>query len=963
MKKEPGMAYNTKTLNKIFAVISVVFLFAVVWMVLDDYIRPWKQVQIKALDIEQGVLAKNVALAEESIDGQAVAKLEEAIEQQREKLADPEVIKREKDLQSDLEEVQKFIYAQNMYNGTVGAQAGAAQFKYEHYKVKKEFAKAEPYFKKMNKNKQLQAEGKDKLKGLQAKEKSILNQIKALSAERDRLDKDLKKMLSKRDRLVASYDRTFKDPIWFLRNAPFIDYLDPTVKIRQVVIDNITDDRYFQHVPKVDRCMTCHVFIDQPGYEDQENPYKTHPKVESLAVGTTSAHPMKEFGCTSCHGGEGHRVNDFNAPVHMPQNLAQQKVWEKKHNWHEPHKIPQPMLPLQYTEASCVKCHGEQERISLAPVLNEGRQLIEEYGCYGCHKIKGWEHLVKPGPSLKKIVGKTNKEFIKNWIWAPHEFNPKAKMPAFFGQIHNSKPEFMSKNITEVNAMAEYLVANSKSHKPFAKYIGGDAGKGKALIQTIGCTSCHQVEGIEEPYNKVNARKANYLTGTGSKVDPDWLVSWLIKPSHYQSDTIMPSFRLDIAQANDIAAYLLSLRNKKFEELKFEKLNKKIRDELLVDYMSAFETVAAAKEKLMKMSDMERTLELGHRSLGKYGCYSCHDIEGFSADRPPIGPELTKVGSKPLEQFGFGQQKKNVGHTRHDWITAHLKEPAIWDVGVPKAFKDLNRMPNFYLSDQEVQKMVTVMLGQVSDYIPMAGKKILSSREKIIEDGQKVINKYNCMGCHSIDGKGGTINIAYEDDQNAGPPWLVDEGHRVYSPWLFNFLQNVHPIRPYLEVRMPSFNYTNDELNKIIAYFEAKADENSFENVPTEITWEPGERAAAVKMFNELACTSCHTGGFNNEEAQGPNLYHAKMRLRASWIEKWLTNPTGIMEYTPMPDFWEGGEVAAVEGVLGDDPKRQIKAMVKYVLELGIKTNTYPKPSKNYSEKDFKSNGTLGKTR
>ena len=32
---------------------------------------------------------------------------------------------------------------------------------------------------------------------------------------------------------------------------------------------------------------------------------------------------MKEIGCTVCHGGEGHRVTDFNAAAHTPQNEEQ----------------------------------------------------------------------------------------------------------------------------------------------------------------------------------------------------------------------------------------------------------------------------------------------------------------------------------------------------------------------------------------------------------------------------------------------------------------------------------------------------------------------------------------------------------------------------------------------------------------------------------------------------------------
>ena len=92
----------------------------------------------------------------------------------------------------------------------------------------------------------------------------------------------------------------------------------------------------------------------------------------------------------------------------------------------------------------------------------------------------------------------------------------------------------------------------------------------------------------------------------------------------------MPSFRLSDREANDMAAYILSLKNKKFEELRFEKLDKKVRDELLVkDYFSAFDTEEKARARLAKMSDHERSVELGRRSINKYGCYACHTIEGF----------------------------------------------------------------------------------------------------------------------------------------------------------------------------------------------------------------------------------------------------------------------------------------------------------------------------------------------
>ncbi len=68
MKLEPGMAYNTKKLNKLFAVLSVLFFITIIWVFLDDYIKPWKAVQIKALDVKRQVLSEQIAEEDKNID-------------------------------------------------------------------------------------------------------------------------------------------------------------------------------------------------------------------------------------------------------------------------------------------------------------------------------------------------------------------------------------------------------------------------------------------------------------------------------------------------------------------------------------------------------------------------------------------------------------------------------------------------------------------------------------------------------------------------------------------------------------------------------------------------------------------------------------------------------------------------------------------------------------------------------
>lgn len=928
-KTEPGMAYDMSKLNKVFAFLSVIFLMTTIWVFMDDFIRPWKKVQLDAMKIKRAKLEKDLEKEVGKIDQAAVERLEKGIAESTEglKAKQGDIDK----VSAELNMILKNIKDETIISGQLNAQVSAIGFNQGVAWAHEDNKKAGKLLSELRSKKVLFAESKNRLKQLETDKKAKRKELLALKAEVLEKQRALKKMVNTRELLKKALAKTEVNPLFAIRNSPMIDFLDPTLKIQQIVLNNITDDRYFQHVPKVDRCITCHTFIDKPGYENQANPHKTHPNLD-LMLGKDSPHPMNQIGCTSCHGGEGHRVTDFTSIAHTPETPEQREEWIEKYNWHEPHKVPQIMYKKSMTEAGCVKCHGGVDYVPQATVLNEGRRNLEKFGCYACHKIEGWEHKRKPGPALKKIASKVTKKFFKSWVWDPKSFNPGSKMPAFFNQMNNSKPEFMKKNIAEVNAMAEFLWSKSQDYKPFMRYTGGNKDNGKKLIGEVGCMACHGVEGFEKSNKKIDAYAGPGLTGTGSKVNADWLVSWLKKPSHYQEDTIMPSFRLTDKEANDITAYLMSLRNKKFEKLDFEAMDKAARDEILVTYFSAFDTMEVAKAKLGKMSDRERTLELGYRSVGKYGCYSCHDIEGFEG-RAPIGPELSKIGSKPLTQFGFTHEY-DVEHSRDGWIQAHLISPRRWDNGVDKPFKDLLRMPNFYMTEEEAKSITIALIGQVGDYIPLAGVKRLDAHEKIKEAGMKVVNKYQCIACHQVDGFRGDLLAHYEDDINEGPPRLVDQGHRVQTDWFHYFLGNVYPIRPWLKVRMPSFKLTNEEKNAIVQGFQAGSKQITIEDVDAEVKWLPGERAGAVKLFKSLDCASCHTEGFNNDEPSAPNLLYAKKRLRPSWIRKWLKDPQAILEGTVMPSFWEGGESTDTE-VFGGDAEKQINALTKYIIELG----------------------------
>ena len=61
-----------------------------------------------------------------------------------------------------------------------------------------------------------------------------------------------------------------------------------------------------------------------------------------------------------------------------------------------------PMLPLEYVQASCNKCHNVMEApIPGADHLNAGWQLVQEKGCKTCHYIV--DSGAKQAPELSTV--------------------------------------------------------------------------------------------------------------------------------------------------------------------------------------------------------------------------------------------------------------------------------------------------------------------------------------------------------------------------------------------------------------------------------------------------------------------------------------------------------------------------------------------------------------------------------
>src|SRR5690348_17912917 len=70
----------------------------------------------------------------------------------------------------------------------------------------------------------------------------------------------------------------------------------------------------------------------------------------------------------------------------------------------------------------------------------------------------------------------------------------------------------------------------------------------------------------------------------------------------------------------------------------------------------------------------------------------------------------------------------------------------------------------------------------------------------------------------------------FKDAKEKLPPKLLTEGARVDPEWLMRFLRNPslsqtdtnrNGVRFYLQVRMPTFSFSENELGKLVRFFQA----------------------------------------------------------------------------------------------------------------------------------------------
>jgi len=864
-----------------FALCAGALLALALWTLVDDlfFRRPWKkyQAELSRQEIEAAeaeMAAQRLALDNDAEYQELLAQLAAAESQ----LHTGEVARQRADIEAT-------IGRQNIRLGEIDqdlrfvkSEIEEARFQYDH--ALHVGTPTEPVQQQIDALQERKAAIEAELTAAQARSDDLQGELEEVQGNvasiADKLEAKRATYEAARAKLATVSLATFDIPV--LGQVTIAE--PPVPAIRQVVLEEFDRSKFDTPLARVDRCESCHAAINKAGFEDGENPLKTHPD-RKLWLGK---HDPTKFGCTVCHAGQGPAVNST-AMAH-----GEVMFWEH---------------PLRHgadVQASCISCHLDVQGLPGAEQIAHGERLFEQLGCHNCHLVAGgYEDLEKVGPSLRRIGAKLDPDWMVRWVMDPHAIRPRTRMPNF---------NFSEDDATKI--VAYLLAASADESKEWAAGhptpMGlaarpADVARGKELTESLGCKACHAFA-PDEIAGQLGANKdlAPNLSEVAAKVDgPGWLYHWIRNPRGYSPVARMPSLRLTDDEARVITAYLSTLGSP-------------------VAPVSDLEAHLQATENV----------DAGERLVRKYGCPGCHDIPGMETESR-IGVELSSFGDKVLEELFFGD-RMDIEQTWADWTYHKLKDPRVY------ATKWIEQvMPDFQLDDGDIRALRTFLSSRTDAKVPERYRFHDGGRSEQLVAGRRDIWRYNCTGCHIIDEKGGDVRQYYEGQEAMAPPNLRGEGEKVQAPWLFGFLKAPVPIRPWLAIRMPTFGLSNEETHGVVNYFAALdrvdnpfvyIDANAF---PAEYV-AAGKHLMSPEMFN---CFSCHQQGDRKPEGPpdgwAPDLALAHERLHPDWVIKWIRDPQALMPGSKMPAFYPDGP----PDVLGGNDEEQIKALRDYIFTLG----------------------------
>ncbi|HYX30615.1 MAG TPA: c-type cytochrome [Pyrinomonadaceae bacterium] len=546
---------------------------------------------------------------------------------------------------------------------------------------------------------------------------------------------------------------------------------------------------------------------------------------------------------------------------------------------------------------------------------NHGKELFESRGCLACHSIGEEDQKIGGAfaANLTRVGEKANYDYIVRWIYNPREryapYCPKEhrdltpedyakhNQPYLFDtELHSTCPndgaELQVQNMTvmpnlrlseqDARDVATYLF--SLSAPPTGEdvsYMDDPklADEGKAEIKQYGCAGCHEIKGFEEeqrigkelttegatPLERLDfallTQDAEYgrepkgadgqpLVQHKGEKDKEWydhrgfFEHKLSDPSIYdtgKSKYLEPKDRLRMPKPYLTESWRTGLTT------------------LLLGSEGAEGANVPASLFYNPQDSRRQDIQNGWWVIKKYNCMGCHVLQpGQQISAYNNSTEPTMVIGSVLSSLSFysGQREflppmltSEGARVDPDWLMKFLKDPSLMQPGEKPMMPSSSSAPS--------------SSSPASSASPSAAAS-----------------------------PGAKPAAATANDQSNGkllPQWGL----------------NRNGVRPYIQVHMPTFNFSPNELRTLVKFFMAVSSQNDpYIKEPMEPLTDQERQIARDIFTSGTPCLKCHVTGdpVHDAKATAPNFLLASQRLKPDWIMRWLPKPSDISPGVAMPD-------------------------------------------------------------
>ena len=491
--------------------------------------------------------------------------------------------------------------------------------------------------------------------------------------------------------------------------------------------------------------------------------------------------------------------------------------------------------------------------------FERGRQLVSALRCAACHQIPGARPAL-PAPDLARVKGNVHHDWLVDWLATSPPARSNAGRPT---EVSRRMPEFVLDRDAG-HELAAYLASVAPAPLE-SEAVKGEAAKGQRLFLSLGCLACHrwQTLGQESLFD------GGDLSEIARKRPAHFFARWLADPASLNRRHRMPTFELTDEERGHLAVFLTTLKRKR----------------------------APASTDVPKAN--EEQVVRGKERFQRQRCGACHIAGGQREHRqlPPISTLSAKSAWK----------RSCVGKPSED-----------------------GARPGYQLSPTD-QQAVQLYISQL---LPVK-TPFVSGKELLVE--------HNCLACHA---RGVQLGLAAQLPAIAerhrelaslipamAPPSLSSVGDKlVDAALLAAILQKSGNRRPWLAVRMPRFPLNTVAARGIQQHLieadripdQGPGQAEPSPAIPPQTLALAGPRLVTQDGFG---CTSCHQVGkvvppAAPLNARGPDLTQLSQRIRRTWFDRFVPNPTRIVPRMEMPSVR-----VAVRGVLHDRIDRQLAAV------------------------------------